>query len=452
MRGSRRFEFAVLLVIAVVGALVAVAQVHAAVPISSVRWTREYAPSDGEDEWRGSAVGRDGSLIVAGTSRAYTQGADIVVACYERDGGRRWLRRVALAGAQETRAVALGRRGEVFVAASRTASGASDRDILLVRLSPRGKVLWKAYYRRSGREEYPIGLGLDSSGNAYVAGTRGTETRREDFLLVKFSPAGKPLWKTSWDGGASVDWCRAMRVTGRGTTYLTGQAAGTEVFVPLVCVRASGQIAWVRTVPLASNGVEEGRALAVRGSTVVVAAAVTTMAHDREAWVAAYDTAGDLRWAQGWWHTGDGAWPNAVAVDANGGVAVAGFVEHPEGGSLPLRRGFLVRRAADGGLLSAAFSPAVASASTTPVSFWDMELAPDGSAYCAGSSGGDAVVAEFSATGGLVRSGIVGGDDRASEFRDVSVARVTDGVTLVYAGGWTHAAGDTDALAARFRP
>ena len=215
---------------------------------------------------------------------------------------------------------------------------------------------------------------------------------------------------------------------------------------------ASGRVNWARTVPLASNGVEEGRALAVRGSTVVVAAAVSSMAHDREAWVAAYDTAGGLRWAQGWWRSGDGAWPNAVAVDASGGVAVAGFVEHPEGGSLPLRRGFLVRRAADGGLLTAAFSPAVATASTTSVSFWDMELAPDGSAYCAGTSGGDAAVAEFSPTGGLVRSGIVAGDDRSSEFRDVSVTRGTDGVTLVYACGWTDVAGDIDALAARFRP
>ena len=162
MRGPRMFEFAVLLFIAVCGVLAAVAQVHAAAPITSVRWAREYAPSGGEDEWRASAVGRDGSLVVAGTSRADTEGADIIVACYERDGGRRWLRRVVLAGEQKTRAVAVGRRGDVFVAASRTASGASDRDILLVRLSPRGKVVWKAYYRRSGRRGVPhrSGAGL----------------------------------------------------------------------------------------------------------------------------------------------------------------------------------------------------------------------------------------------------------------------------------------------------
>ena len=189
MRRPRMFEFAVLLVIAVCwcsggGRPGARRHPDHVRPLGGV----EYAPSDGEDDWWASAVGRDGSLVVAGTSRADTEGADIIVACYERDGGRRWLRRVVLAGEQKTRAVAVGRRGDVFVAASRTASGASDRDILLVRLSPRGKVVWNGVLPalREARR-YPIGLGLDSSGNAYVAGTRGTETRPEDFLLVKFS-------------------------------------------------------------------------------------------------------------------------------------------------------------------------------------------------------------------------------------------------------------------------
>ncbi|MES2284136.1 MAG: SBBP repeat-containing protein [Bacteroidota bacterium] len=137
-----------------------------------------------------------------------------------------------------------------------------------------------------------LGIGTDDDGNVYVAGKYelnanfgGTSVNCEgnhDIFVAKYGPAGDFKWVRT-AGGILGDYAHALACDGDGNVYITGEFEETARF---------------GSVTLTSNG-------------------------DNDAFVAKYDTNGDLQWAK-CLGGGDGSDRGLGVLQSNGNIYITG--------------------------------------------------------------------------------------------------------------------------------
>jgi gliding motility-associated-like protein len=115
-------------------------------------------------------------------------------------------------------------------------SAGAPHDVFVAKLDSMGNYLWVAQGGGSA-EDYGNAIGLDATGNVYIAGSVGTGfanaqfgsiavpgtpgTVTDDVVVAKLSPAGTWLWAVS-GGGNFSERVGALAVDGGGNIYVTG--------------------------------------------------------------------------------------------------------------------------------------------------------------------------------------------------------------------------------------
>jgi uncharacterized delta-60 repeat protein len=137
-------------------------------------------------------------------------------------------------GNAEGRAVAVDSNGNVFVTGlSITSSNGSD--FVTIKYSSAGVPLWTNRYDGpgSGTDEW-TSMAVDDSGNVVVTGIsdhNGYDSfhTNYDYATIKYSNAGVPLWTNRYNGpGNSIDWATSVAVDGSGNVFVTGASDGHE--------------------------------------------------------------------------------------------------------------------------------------------------------------------------------------------------------------------------------
>jgi hypothetical protein len=210
--------------------------------------------------------------------------------------------------------------------------------------------------------------GLDAAGNSYVAYTISNDTRFGPVVvagpgnlyagmavLVKYSFLGEVLWTKRLQGSLDAT-IAALAVQPDGTCYLTGRFAGTLALGSqtltsngpagnpnypngyLTKLTPAGDVQWARAQTSPGGIGPTGLALGPAGEvyvcgqfflSIALGPAVALPVRDSgrggygDGYLAKYDAAGNVQWAQDLGGT-DGDQANAVAADASGNVFVAG--------------------------------------------------------------------------------------------------------------------------------
>jgi Beta-propeller repeat len=128
-------------------------------------------------------------------------------------------------------------------------SGFSGPDAFVVKLNPVGNGLVYSTYVGGSGQDLGTGIGLDSSGNAYVAGTTlsidfptttgafqttysgGAEASEGAFneaFVTKLNPAGSSLVYSTYLGGTDRDQAFAIALDSSGNAYVTGETFSTD--------------------------------------------------------------------------------------------------------------------------------------------------------------------------------------------------------------------------------
>lgn len=119
-------------------------------------------------------------------------------------------------------------KGNVFVTGDQWLDAPRSYDkVVTMKLNPTlSKILWKATYLPASRGAEGWYIARDSLGNIYVAGEK--EARgNEDFLTIKYSPAGKRKWLKTWSaGGPDDDEVNGLVLGTTGGVYVGGQVTG----------------------------------------------------------------------------------------------------------------------------------------------------------------------------------------------------------------------------------
>ncbi|HEX4492093.1 MAG TPA: SBBP repeat-containing protein [Acidimicrobiia bacterium] len=339
-----------------------------------------------------------------------------------------------------------------------------------------------------GTRWYQAGLGVavDAANNEYVVG----ETQRtfpgsptpsvgnDDAFLLKFNARGKRLWTRQFGSGAQ-DGAYAVAVDGLGNVDVVGTTGGTpsgspennaghdDVFVSRFT--ADGDAVWTHL--LGGPSTENGFAVAGDATGSVYVAGYT---YDRlpgapealhgdsiEAFVAKYDTAGNVAWVHLIGTSGN-EYADGLAVTPGGGVDVAGWTNGSFAGAAKNKgqTDVFVAHFDDDGTRSW-----ITDAGTKTFDVGNA-LAVDsaGNAFVAGWTGAlpgtpgdqDALVMEFDAGGALLRTTQLGSNhsDQAKGIAvdDADDVFITGSTAGTLPGSLESSAGDSDAFVARLDP
>ncbi len=238
-------------------------------------------------------------------------------------------------GMDEAHAMTTDATGNIAITgASISANG--DLDIITLLYSSEGKQLWKQTFNGTANEDdNGKSIAMDAVGNVYVAGYASQKGQGEDMVVIKYDKSGNMLWSLNLNGTAdSSDQVAAMALDNAGNIVVTGytsnKSTGTDIAT--MKIDPNGNKLWSKEYNGTDNGNDAARALAIdsAGNIYVTGYAVNTDSNydittikyspkGEQLWVATYNGKGD-----------DYDEANAIALDAEGNVYVAGFTDISE--------------------------------------------------------------------------------------------------------------------------
>ncbi|HTQ07578.1 MAG TPA: SBBP repeat-containing protein [Polyangiaceae bacterium] len=269
-------------------------------------------------------------------------------------------------------------------------------DATLVKIDANGNTAWTQQFGTDGNDDV-FGIATDASGNVYVsgstAGSLGAASQGDDDIYVrKYSTAGAIIW-TKQFGSSGNDGGTGIAVDGAGNVVVTGETYGSVVNSSGgedVVVRkydSNGNSLWTDQFGTAND--EQGRSVGFDSANNVYVVGYTTgslggtNAGSNDIFVRKYNANGVVQWTKQFGTSSDD-WAERVAVDANGNTYVGGETV----GALASTNaggwdGFILKLNSSGVLQ---WSRQFGTSAFEEVE--GLALAPDGSIYAAGDTGG----------------------------------------------------------------
>lgn len=301
-----------------------------------------YSPS--WDAARAMVVDGQGNVLVTGESSTPETGPDFLTIKYGPDGKRLWLRRFnggvndrGYAYSDGAVVIAVDGQGNAYVAGSSYDGVYYRSDVVTLKYSPDGEMLWMRRYNGPGdTDDSARALALDSQGNVYVIG-RSTAPGAQsggynyDYLTIKYSPDGEELWNRRYNGpGNGSDKPVALAVDDQDNIYITGSSQGVagewnSNYYATVKYSPAGEELWVRRYNGPGNSSASAKAMALDAQGNVYVTGASYNAVNTEIATIKYSPDGETLWVMRYDSPGDRYdSPAAIAVDSQDNVYVTG--------------------------------------------------------------------------------------------------------------------------------
>ncbi|MCB9170234.1 MAG: SBBP repeat-containing protein [Flavobacteriales bacterium] len=278
---------------------------------------------------------------------------DLFLARFDENGNCLWAINEGGTGSPSAGSVTEAPNGNILLAGSfsgnATIAGnglvsSGQTDGFIARYDASGNGLWCRSFGGASWEN-GSGIAVDSAGNAYVTGRFTTSATFDaltvngagdaDLYLAKYDPNGNLVWLT---GSTGAGWKQATSVVvgTSGQVYITGQYTGemticTNTLVGdnttphpfLSCFSANGGLLWQHDYPCSGGGSGSNIAARPGGDIVLTGGFSGDLTVDgfilnaqgaADAWVAAFNSAGDALWAHAMSGT-DPLWDFASGLD-----------------------------------------------------------------------------------------------------------------------------------------
>lgn len=295
-----------------------------------------------------------------------------------------------------------------------------------------------------GSADYESGYGVAQTIDGGYILTGSTDiSGNDDALIAKYDASGSLSWSKTWGGADDSDDGAAVIQVNDGGYIVTGTTLSFGTAIGSVFVAkfdTSGTLLWNKTWGGTTNG-DNGLGIAKSsdGGVVITGQTYSFSAGLSDAFIAKYDTNGNLLWNKTWGGTAfDGG--NSVAQINDGSYVVTGITGSYGAGSSDL---LLLKYDISGNLL---FSKVWGSAAYENGNY--IAKTSDGGFAVAGVSGtSDALITKFDVNGNLLWSKTWGG---ASGDSGMSLTQTTDGGLVMVGSTSSFGAGSDDAFMAKY--
>ena len=190
----------------------------------TIQWQKVlYGSSD--EAGKGIALDSSGNIYIAGFSKSFGAGEDLVVAKYNSSGTVQWQRKLSGSSNESGTAISVDSSGNVYVTGLTQSTGAGSYDILIAKYNTSGTIQWQ---RTLGGSSFSEGDGItvDNSGNVYVAGaTNSTGAGSSDFIIAKLPDDGSLTGTYGSLTYASSSLTDAATTLTEGTSSLTSSSS-----------------------------------------------------------------------------------------------------------------------------------------------------------------------------------------------------------------------------------
>lgn len=255
-------------------------------------WARQFGTSS-TDVIDGLAVGSDGRVVVAGTTRGVLQGTgygvgvgDAFVRTFHANGDHGWTRQFGSVGEDFALGVAVGPGGRVALVggtmgdlADPLAPGRSESDAFLRVFEADGTIAWTRQFG-TDRNDHLFRVAFADDGTLLAFGATdgalaSTNAGGRDLFVRAYDADGQALWTRQF-GGAGDDHAVALAVAGGGQVVVAGVTTGTvtgrsmggnDAFVARI--GAGGATVWLRQFGTAADDAARAVAIGPAGEAIV---------------------------------------------------------------------------------------------------------------------------------------------------------------------------------------
>ena len=216
-------------------------------------WITKYnGPINGEDKASDIFVDANNDVFITGTSAGVGTLGDFTTVKYNSEGIEQWVARYNGTADSTDRAVALevDSTGNVFVAGYSFDIDTKD-DYVTVKYSPAGVEQWVVRYNgMADSTDILTALYLDDASNVYVTGYSYDLTNMKDFATIKYDSSGVEQWVARFNGHSNKDdVARALVVGSSNDVFVTGSSYSNDTNYDYATIKynTDGEEQWVAT-------------------------------------------------------------------------------------------------------------------------------------------------------------------------------------------------------------
>jgi len=310
--------------------------VRLGVPPATTPWVHTWGGEAGLSGAGQMATDASGNVYVAGSTAAFGAGGnDVLYMKYSPDGTLLWSRTWGALGSDSVGPITLDGSGNVYLAGcSSSFSSDGSNALLLLKFDGTGRLLWQKTWERTGETLYAMSVGLDDQGNIYMAGDvtrekqyQGNPVSQDDPFVLKISAGGTPQWGRAW-GGDHSDLPYGGCTDAAGNTYVSGfywMYDGVNEQVFLLKYDASGDLDWQKTWGGDFSCQGAGVILDWSGNVYVAGQTYGSTQSAYDALLLKYSPTGDLLWQRAWGTDANEA-ANSIAMGPGGELYLAGTI------------------------------------------------------------------------------------------------------------------------------
>jgi hypothetical protein len=300
-------------------------------------WTNRYdGPGNGDDSANAIAVDSNRNVFVTGFSMGSGGNRDCVTIKYSSGGVPLWTNRYNGPGNSDDygNAIAVDGGGNIIVTGESASNNTSpyNYDFVTIKYSGGGVPLWTNHYNGPGNgDDHALDMAVDGGSNVFVTGISVGSGGNYDYATIRYSSEGAPLWTNRYNGpGNDYDYPIAIAVDGSGDVVVTGYAdffAGADYTT--IKYSGAGVPLWTNRYNGPGNDYDYAEGMVLDGSRNVFVTGMSMGSGGNYDYATIkYSSGGTPLWTNRYnGPANDYDYPTAIAVDGSGDVVVTGYAD-----------------------------------------------------------------------------------------------------------------------------
>lgn len=298
-----------------------------------MQWAKTSTIAGSSSLSTSSAMDASGNIIVAGYAESIPN-RDACVVKWNNAGVEQWTSTFNGIGDNGDNAHAIIRDNlNNTIVAGYTTSFDQDRNFLIMKISAGGTPVWTRSYNGTSTKQSTddaLSVAVDASNNIYAAGFLKNSGTGYDLLVMKLSTAGDSLWSYIYNDAASneTDKALSIQMSPSGNLVVCGRSdndltAVSDDDILVITLNTSGGVVWTARYQGTGGGDDIPRQMVVAPSGNIYVTGKTTSATDIDALLIKYNASGVQQWVR---KTDIGVEDEftAIQIDGEENVFVAG--------------------------------------------------------------------------------------------------------------------------------